>query len=83
MQALVNERTGVLVIRVWAEGDRPLVLRARMTWTLDVTEREQVTAAVAGIDAIETATRAWLEEFMNRAGPARVAVERREDADHP
>lgn len=68
MHVVVEERTGVLVVRAWVEGDAPAVLRARMTWTFDLADREPTTKAYAGVDAIEAAAKAWLDEFMARAG---------------
>jgi hypothetical protein len=60
------ERTAVLVIRVWLEGEdtTPTPLRARITSTLDVSEHQapDITAA-ASEKEIVNAVRAWLRAF--------------------
>jgi hypothetical protein len=63
MQALVPERTGVFVIRVWAEGEAPRRLRARITETLDVMDRERTSTSAATLDEIEERVHEWLETF--------------------
>jgi hypothetical protein len=66
----VLERTGVLVIRVWAEGDRPPSLRARITRTLDLTHPDEESTAASSSEEIVTVVSAWLSEFERslRAG---------------
>lgn len=58
----VRERTGVLVVRAWIEGD-PAQLKARITQTVDVASREPVSTTASTPDQIFAAVRRWLEEF--------------------
>jgi hypothetical protein len=65
----VHERTGVLVVRAWIEGD-PAQLKARITQTIDVAARESATTTASTAEQIYGAVRRWLEEF--EAGPTSV-----------
>jgi hypothetical protein len=57
------ERSAVLVIRLWAEGDQPGGLRARLIQVLDARSREQTVATATSVDDICAAVRAWVEAF--------------------
>ena len=59
----VPETTGVLVIRVWAEGDVAPRLRARITKTFDLTQQDEVSTAASSAEEIEAVVHAWLYEF--------------------
>jgi hypothetical protein len=57
-----QERTGVLLLRVWAdESDRRL--RARITHVLDITTAEERVVMAGSVEEIERAVREWLVEF--------------------
>jgi len=57
-----RERTGVLLLRVWAdEADRRL--RARITHVLDITTAEERVVMAGSVEEIERAVREWLVEF--------------------
>jgi len=71
VQALVTEQTGVLVIRVWVEGDPPPRLRSRITRTLDLRERDQLTTAAASAQEVGDVVQRWIEEFMAITGAVR------------
>lgn len=58
----VRERTGVLVVRAWIEGDPPQ-LKARITQTIDVASREPAATTASTAEQIFAAVRRWLEEF--------------------
>ena len=60
---LVPERTGVLVIRVWAESDDGPSLRARITRTLDLTQRGELSTPASSAEEIEAVVHSWLHEF--------------------
>jgi hypothetical protein len=60
---VVPERTGVLVIRIWAEGDQAPTLRARITKTLDLTQPDEVSTVASSADEIESVVHVWLSEF--------------------
>jgi hypothetical protein len=65
---LPAERTGVLVIRAWIEsGGENAALRARITSTLDVTERGEVSTVASSPEAITEAVAGWLRAFLGAA----------------
>ena len=57
-----EERTGVLLLRVWAD-DTDRRLRARITHVLDITTAEERVVIAGSLDEIEQAVREWLTEF--------------------
>jgi hypothetical protein len=59
-----QQRTGLLVIRVWIEGDPGTGLRCRITRSLDLSSPEQVVTATTSIDEVLATARAWLEAFI-------------------
>jgi hypothetical protein len=64
MTAMRDERTAVLVIRAWTEGnDR---VRARLTETLDADEPGWEERAAEGAEAILAAVADWLRAFAER-----------------
>ena len=65
MKTQAPERTGMLIVRVWIEGNAREGFRARITQTLDSTGREQAMVAAANPDAIYAAVRTWVEAFVN------------------
>jgi hypothetical protein len=71
VQALGTEQTGVLVVRVWVEGDPPLRLRSRITRTLDLREPNQLTTAAASAQEVGDVVQRWIEEFMAITGAVR------------
>jgi nuclear transport factor 2 (NTF2) superfamily protein len=56
-----RQPTAVLVVSAWREGAPPR-LAARITYTLDATQRNRVTVTAAGIDEIDAVVRSWLRE---------------------
>jgi hypothetical protein len=59
------ERTGVLVIRVWMEGDHEAGgLRARITQTLDLSAPEQLGRVAASQEEIASIVQEWLDAFV-------------------
>jgi hypothetical protein len=59
--AAARQPTAVLVVSAWHEGEPPRIA-ARITYTLDVRQSQRVTVTAAGVDAIETVVRRWLDE---------------------
>jgi hypothetical protein len=59
----VPEQTGVLVVRIWVEGDYPPQFRARITRTSDVTRREEVSTVASSPQEIKAVVHTWLCEF--------------------
>jgi hypothetical protein len=57
-------RSGVLVVRAWVEGDPPQ-LKARLTHTIDLTQREADSATVSSAQAIHEEIDQWLEALRS------------------
>ena len=57
------EQTGVLVVRIWVEGDHPQRLRGRITRTSDVTARDELSSVVSSVQEIKAVVHTWLSEF--------------------
>lgn len=62
------ERTGVLVIRAWTEGEPP-TLRARLTGTSDIAQGEQTSMTLAGATSVTAAVGRWLDEVQSGDDP--------------
>lgn len=60
-----NDRTGMLIIRLWIEGSSRTGFRARVTRTLDTNGPEHAVAATATPDDIYSMVRTWVEEFTS------------------
>ena len=59
------ERTGILVIRVWTEGDAPGRLRARLTQTGDLADAATSLATASDVRGVCDAVEAWLRGFLD------------------
>jgi hypothetical protein len=57
-----SERTGVLIIRAWVEGDPP-TLRLRITRTDDLTASDEESTVTASVEEAVDVVRRWLEGF--------------------
>jgi hypothetical protein len=53
-----------MVIRVWVERDAAAPLRARVTRTLDIDNREEIVSVASGVEEVCAIMRAWLDEFL-------------------
>lgn len=67
MAPLPAERTGVLVIRAWIESGGENALRARITSTLDVAERGEVSTVASTPEAVTAAVAGWLRALLGAA----------------
>jgi hypothetical protein len=56
------ERVGVLVIRIWVEGEAEC--RARITASMDVAQPRQTTVMAASVDEACEFVRDWLTRFV-------------------
>lgn len=63
--------TGVLVLRLWADGELPEDLRARVHATPDVEVDAGHTTAVAGRSQIIKHVAAWVDEYARHARDTR------------
>ncbi len=60
------DRTGILIVRMWIEGNAHEGFRARITRTLDATGDEQGMATAATPDDIYAVVRTWVESFIEQ-----------------
>jgi hypothetical protein len=59
------DRTGILIVRLWLEGNPRDGFRARITQTLDSTRPEQSMATAGNPDDVYAAVRTWVESFIS------------------
>ena len=59
------DRTGILIVRLWIEGNASEGFRARITQTLDATGPEQAMATAANPEDIYAVVQTWVEAFVN------------------
>lgn len=64
-----SERSGVLVVRAWIEGD-PSQLKARLMYTVDLAQREPESVTASSAEEIQAAVGRWLDTLQ--AGPSPV-----------
>jgi hypothetical protein len=64
-----TERTGVLVVRAWIEGDASTGLRVRVTEAVDNAAPEYLVATAANVDDVCEGVRGWLEDLIARQKP--------------
>lgn len=55
-----SERSGVLVVRAWIEGETPQ-LKARISHTIDLVRREPESTTASSAEQICAEVRRWLE----------------------
>jgi hypothetical protein len=60
----LSERTGVIVVRVWIEGDGNDGFRARISATADVSQPARTTFAAGNLEDVIRIVRDWLQEFL-------------------
>jgi hypothetical protein len=58
------DRAGLLIVRVWIEGDRESGMRARITRTLDLSTRDEVVTTTTSVEEIVATVHAWLDSFV-------------------
>lgn len=66
MNSRSSDRTGILIVRLWIEGNVPNGFRARITQTLDSTAAEQAMATAANPEDVYGVVRSWVEAFVDR-----------------
>jgi hypothetical protein len=65
MKAQSSDRTGLLVVRLWIEGNALDGFRARITQTLDSDGTERAVATAGTPEAVFTVVQNWVDEFVN------------------
>jgi hypothetical protein len=63
----VRERTGVFVLRAWADSFTEDGFRARVTSRLDVESREDDIRTTATVEGVLEIVREWLQAFRAQA----------------
>jgi hypothetical protein len=59
------DRTGLLIVRLWIEGNARDGFRARITQTLDSAGTERNVAVAGTPEAVCTVVQKWVDEFVN------------------
>ena len=65
MKTKTFDRTGILIVRLWIEGNASEGFRARITQTLDATDGEQAMSTAANPEDIYAVVRTWVEAFAS------------------
>ena len=66
MVGVGSERSAVLVIRVWTEGDEAKDLRARITQVVELSQRESSETVAGSRREIVAAVESWLDAFVSQ-----------------
>ena len=67
MRSQSSDRTGILILRLWLEGEAREGFRARITQTLDSTDGQHATATAGDAEDVYDAVRTWVEAFVDQA----------------
>jgi hypothetical protein len=59
------DRTGLLIVRLWIEGNARDGFRARITQTLDSAGTERDVATAGTPEAVYTVVQKWVDEFVS------------------
>ena len=65
MKAHSSDRTGLLIVRLWIEGNARDGFRARITQTLDSAGTERAVAMAGTPEVVCTVVQNWVDEFIN------------------
>jgi len=65
MKPQSSDRTGILIVRLWIEGNAREDFRARITQTLDSASPEQAMATAANPEDVYAVVKTWVETFVN------------------
>lgn len=82
METQYSDRTGILIVRLWIEGNAREGFRARITQTLDSSGCEQATATAADPEDVYAVVRTWVEAFVDSGVAADRPIGRHPQA-HP
>jgi len=66
MKTRSSDPTGILIVRLWIEGNPLEGFRARITQTLGSVDAEQAMATAANPEDVYAVVRTWVEAFVNR-----------------
>lgn len=65
MKSPSSDRSGILILHIWQEGDTSEGFRGRITQTLDSMSLDKQIASASNPEGIYTAVRTWVEAFVN------------------
>ncbi len=65
MKPPLSDRTGLLLVRLWIEGNARDGFRARITQTLDSAGTERAVEMAGTPEAVYTVVQTWIDEFVN------------------
>lgn len=65
MKPQLSDRTGLLIVRLWIEGNARDGFRARITQTLDSAGNERAVAMAGTPEAVCTVVQHWVDEFVD------------------
>jgi hypothetical protein len=65
MKAQPSDRTGILIVRLWIEGNPSDGFRARITQTLDSTGPQKAITTAGNPEDVYVVVRSWVEAFVN------------------
>ena len=60
-----SDRTGILIVRLWIEGNAHEGFRARITQTGDSAGPEKAMSTAANPEDLYAAVRTWVETFVD------------------
>jgi hypothetical protein len=72
MNTTSTDRTGLLILRVWVDGQPSDGLRVRITQTFDSSGKEQAVAMAGSSDDACSVVREWIAAFVASNGQAAV-----------
>lgn len=65
IKPIPSDRTGLLIVRLWIEGDARDGFRARITQTLDSAGTERAIAIAGTPEDVGTVVQTWIDEFVH------------------
>ncbi len=74
MKTPTSDRTGILIVRLWIEGNAREGFRARVTRTLDSTGHEEEATTAADPEDVYAVVRSWVEAFIESGSTDQPAV---------
>lgn len=65
MKSPSSDRSGILILHIWQEGDDSDGFRARITQTFDSISLDKQIASASSPEGIYKVVRTWVEAFVN------------------
>ncbi|HVL80852.1 MAG TPA: hypothetical protein VM840_04580 [Actinomycetota bacterium] len=64
MKTQSADRTGLLIVRLWIEGNAEDGFRARVTQTLDIAETQEAVEMAGTPQALSAVVQSWIDRFV-------------------